>query len=202
MIKKRLALLCLLAPGLALAQNRIYVCKDAAGHTLSSDRPIAECNTRPMREMDKSGITRREIAAPLTPEEKQKVEQEARTRNAEELAAIEQRRNDAAILSRFRTADDIVDAGRRNAAIVQENVRRERQVLAAAEKRQRAAEADLAQVPGNEQRPAYLRQRLEESDRAVNGSRRRLEDYEAEILLINTRTETTLARFRELRRER
>src|SRR6478672_4818600 len=120
MIKKRLVLLCLLAPGLALAQNRIYVCKDAAGHTLSSDRPIAECNTRPMREMDKSGITRREIAAPLTPEEKQ----EARARNAEELAAVEQRRNDAAILSRFRTADDIVDAGRRNIAIVQENVKR------------------------------------------------------------------------------
>ena len=202
MIKKCLVLLCLLAPGLALAQNRIYVCKDAAGHTLSSDRPIAECNTRPMREMDKSGITRREIAAPLTPEEKQKAQQEARARNAEELAAVEQRRNDAAILSRFRTADDIVDAGRRNIAIVQENVKRERQVLAAAEKRQRAAEADLAQVPGSEQRPAYLRQRLEESDRAVNGSRRRLDDYEAEILLINTRTETTLARFRELRGER
>ena len=42
---------------------------------------------------------------------------------------------------------------------------------------------------------------MEEADRSVNGSRRRLDDYEAEILLINTRTETTLARFRELRRE-
>ena len=200
----RLALLCLLAPALALAQTqaRIYICKDAAGRTLSSDRPIAECSTRPMREMDKNGITRREIAAPLTPEEKQKHEQEVRARRAEELAAVEQRRNDAALLSRFRSEDDIIDAGRRNAAIVQENVKRERQVLAAAEKRQRAAEADLAQVPGDEQRPAYLRQRLEEADRGVNGSRRRLDDYEAEILLINTRTEATLARFRELRGER
>jgi len=202
MVNQRLALLCLLAPALALAQNRIYVCKDAAGHTLSSDRPIAECNTRPMREMDKNGITRREIAAPLTPEEKQKAEQEVRDRRAQEVAAVEQRRNDAAILSRFRSEDDIVDAGRRNAAIVQENVKRERQVLAAAEKRQQAAEADLAQLPAGEKRPAYLRQRLEEADRGVNGSRRRLDDYEAEILLINSRTETTLARFRELRPER
>lgn len=200
MLPARLGLLCLLAPALAMAQARIYVCKDGAGRTLSSDRPIAECSTRPMREMDKNGITRREIAAPLTPEEKEKNEQEARARRAEELAAVEQRRNDAAILSRFRSEDDIIAAGRRNVTIVQENVRRERQVLAAAEKRQQAAEADLARLPAGEPRPAYLRQRLEESDQAVNGSRRRLDDYEAEILLINTRTEATLARFRELRR--
>jgi hypothetical protein len=199
MLNPRLALLCLLSPALALAQSKIYVCKDAAGRTLSSDRPIAECSTQPMRVLDNTGITRREIAAPLTPEEKQKSEQEARARRAEELAAVEQRRNDTAILSRFHSEDEIKGAGRSNAAIVQENVKRETQVLAAAEKRQRAAEADLAQLQDRNARSAYLRQRLEEADRAVNGSRRRLDDYEAEILLINTRTEATLARFRELR---
>lgn len=196
----RIALLCLLTPVLALAQAKIYVCKDAAGHTLTSDRPIAECSTRPMREMDRNGITRREIAAPLTADEKQKIEQDARTRRADDIAAVEQRRNDGAILSRFRSEDDIIESGRRNVAIVQENVKRETQVLAAAEKRQQAAEAELALLPSQAHRPAYLRQRLEEADRAVSGSRRRLDDYEAEILQINTRTDATLKRFRELRR--
>jgi hypothetical protein len=152
--------------------------------------------------MDNSGITRREIAAPLTTEEKQKNEQEARARRAEELAVVERRRNDTAILARYHSEDDIIGVGRSNAAIVQENVKRETQVLAVAEKRQQAAEADLAKLTGKNVRPAYLQQRLEEADRAVNGSRRRLDDYEAEILLINTRTEVTLARFRELRRQR
>ena len=198
----RIALLCLLTPALALAQAKIYVCKDAAGHTLTSDRPIAECSARPMREMDRNGITRREIPAPLTADEKQKNEEDARARRAEEIAAVEQRRNDSAILSRFRSEDDIVDSGRRNVAIVQENVKREMQVLSAAGKRQQAAEAELAQLPDGNARPAYLRQRLEEADRSVSGSRRRLDDYEAEILQINTRTEATLKRFRELRRER
>lgn len=202
MLPARLGLLCLLAPVLALAQAKIYVCKDAAGHTLTSDRPIVECSTRPMREIDRNGITRREIPAPLTAEEKKKAEQEAHTRRAEEDAMAERQRNDRAILARFRSEDDIVSIGHRNAAIVQENVKREKQVLAAAEKRQQAVEAELAQLPGGASRPAYLRQRLEEADRAVNGSRRRLDDYEAEILLINTRTDTTLARFRELRAER
>lgn len=199
---KRIALLCLLTPALALAQAKIYICKDAAGHTLTSDRPIAECSTRPMREMDRSGITRREIPAPLTADEKQKNDEDARARRAEEIAAVEQRRNDSAILSRFRSEDDIIDSGRRNVAIVQENVKRETQVLSAAGKRQQAAEAELALLPPQEHRPAYLRQRLEEADRSVSGSRRRLDDYEAEILQINTRTDATLKRFRELRRER
>ena len=198
----RIALLCLLTPALALAQAKIYVCKDAAGHTLTSDRPIAECSARPMREMDRNGITRREIPAPLTADEKQKNEEDARARRAEEIAAVEQRRNDSAILSRFRSEDDIVDSGRRNVAIVQENVKRETQVLSAAGKRQQAVEAELAQLPDGNARPAYLRQRLEEADRSVGGSRRRLDDYEAEILQINTRTDATLKRFRELRRER
>jgi hypothetical protein len=201
MLPARLGLLCLLAPAVALAQAKIYVCKDAAGHTLTSDRPIAECSTRPMREMDRNGITRREIPAPFTAEEKRKAEQEARTRRAEEDAMAERQRNDRAILARFRSEDDIIGIGHRNAAIVQENVKREKQVLAAAEKRQQDVEAELAQLPGGASRPAYLRQRLEEADRAVNGSRRRLDDYDAEILLINTRTDATLARFRELRRE-
>ena len=202
MAPARLGLLCLLAPLLALAQAKIYICKDAAGHTLTSDRPIAECSARPMREMDRNGITRREIPAPLTAEEKRKAEAEASARRAEEDAVAERQRNDRAILARFHSEDDIIGIGRRNAAIVLENVKREKQVLAAAEKRQQAVEAELAQLRSGESRPAYLRQRLEEADRAVNGSRRRLDDYDAEILLINTRTDATLARFRELRAER
>ena len=198
----RLALLCLLAPVLALAQNKIYICKDAAGRTLSSDRPIAECSTRPMREVDRNGITRREIAAPLTAEEKRKAEQEARTRRAEEDAVAERQRNDRAILARFRSEDDIIDSGRRNVATLEENVKRETQTLAAAEKQQQAAEAELVPLSARNQWPAFLHQRLEEADRAVSGSRRRLDDYEAEILLINTRTDETLKRFRNLRQER
>jgi hypothetical protein len=155
-----------------------------------------------MREMDRNGITRREIPAPLSAEEKKKAEEEALARRAEADAAAERRRSDRAILARFRSEDDIVDSGRRNVAIVQENVKRETQTLAAAQRRQQEAEAELALLAAQAPRPANLRQRLEEADRAVSGSRRRLDDYEAEILLIDTRTDATLKRFRELRQER
>ena len=134
----------LLAPALAHAQAKIYICKDAAGRTLTSDRPIAECSNRPVREVDKSGITRREIPAPLTPEEKQQQAREEAARRAEQLAAQERRHADRALLARFHSEEEIISSGQRNVLLVQENVKREALLLAAAEKRQQAAEDELA----------------------------------------------------------
>ena len=191
----------LLAPALAHAQAKIYVCKDAAGRTLTSDRPIAECSNRPVREIDTSGITRREIPAPLTPEEKQQQAREQAARRAEQLEAQERRHGDRALLARFRSEEEIISSGQRNVVLVQENVKRETLLLAAAEKRQQAAEDELALSARKHQPSHDLRQRLEDADHAVAASRRRLGDYEAEILLINNRTDAMLKRFRELRQE-
>lgn len=194
--------LLLLAPMLAQAQAKIYVCKDAAGHTLTSDRPIAECSNRPVREIDKHGITRREIPAPMTPEERERQARETAERRSEQLAIREQRHNDRALLARFRSEEDIISSARRNVELVQENVRRETLLLAASEKRQQQAEAELALPADRRQHAADLRQRLEDADRSVAAGRRRLGDYEAEILLINSRTDAMLKRFRQLQGER
>ncbi|HEX8887286.1 MAG TPA: DUF4124 domain-containing protein [Noviherbaspirillum sp.] len=192
----------LLAPALAHAQAKIYICKDAAGRTLTSDRPIAECSNRPVREVDKSGITRREIPAPLTPEERQQQAREEAARRAEQLAAQERRHGDRALLARFRSEDEIISSSQRNIVLVQENVKRETLLLTAAEKRQQAAEDELALSMRKQQTSHDLRQRLQDADHAVAASRRRLGDYEAEILLINSRTDAMLKRFRELQQEK
>ena len=42
----------------ALHAQKIYMCKDESGHTLTSDRPIPECEGRAIREFDKSGTIR------------------------------------------------------------------------------------------------------------------------------------------------
>jgi hypothetical protein len=191
----------LLAPALAHAQAKIYICKDAAGRTLTSDRPIAECSNRPVREVDKSGITRREIPAPLTPEEKQQQAREEAARRAEQLAAQERRHADRALLARFHSEEEIISSGQRNVLLVQENVKRESLLLASAEKRQQAAEDELALSARKHQPSPDLRQRLQDADHAVAASRRRLGDYEAEVALINSRTDAMLKRFRELRQE-
>ncbi|MDF3035707.1 MAG: hypothetical protein K0S28_981, partial [Paucimonas sp.] len=79
------------------ASAQIYMCKDASGRTLTSDRPIPECSNREMREMGKDGVTRRVIAAPLTAEEKRKRTQEEEKKKAEATALEEQRKSDRAL---------------------------------------------------------------------------------------------------------
>ena len=87
-------------PPAASAQS-IFTCKDARGHTLTSDRPIPECAQRPMRELAANGALKREIAAPLTPEQLQQKALE----NEQRLAAENKRRQlesrDKALLIAF-----------------------------------------------------------------------------------------------------
>ena len=48
------------------AQAQFFQCKDASGRTLSSDRPIPECADRPVRELGRNGMLKREVPPPLT----------------------------------------------------------------------------------------------------------------------------------------
>jgi hypothetical protein len=191
----------LLALALALASaaqaQRIYVCRDGAGHALTSDRPIVECASQPVREIDRSGITRREVPPPLSPEQKERQRDEVRRRRAEQQAAEDQRRADRALLTRFHSESDIDAARRSNTERVRENARREAQLLGQAQQRQRTLELQLSQTTDASQ---GRMQQLEEADRTVAQSRRRLDDYEAEIMQINTRMDATLMRFRELQK--
>jgi len=101
-----------------------------------------------------------------------------------------------------RNAEVMGSSGQRNILLVQENVKRETLLLAAAEKRQQAAEDELALSVRKHQTSHDLRQRLQDADHAVAASRRRLGDYEAEMLMINSRTDAMLKRFRELQQEK
>ncbi len=60
------------------AQAQIILCKDGAGRTFVSDRAIPECADRAQRVMDRSGVVRQQIPAPLTSEQKkaQRAEEE------------------------------------------------------------------------------------------------------------------------------
>jgi chromosome segregation ATPase len=190
----------LLATLVALAgpaqAQRLYLCKDAAGRTLTSDQPIPECSAQPVREIDRNGIVRREIAAPLTPAEKQRRIEEAARERAEREALAEQRRADRALLARFHSEADIEAERRAHVDRVREHAAREAQELERARQHRAALEARLA--TGGTAAPELLLQ-LREADRAVETSRRRLDDHEAETMQIDARIDAMLRRFRELK---
>src|SRR5436189_5270075 len=104
--------------------QKIFMCKDPSGKTLTSDRPIPEC-TGTVKELDKQGIVRREIKPPPTAAEREALKKEEEKMKAEEIAAAERRRNDKALLGRFRNENDIEVARKRNVDLVQDQIKRE-----------------------------------------------------------------------------
>src|SRR3569623_3690035 len=188
---------CLLAVLQAQAQaQEILMCKDASGRTITSDRPLPECSGRAVRQLDRNEMVRREIPAPLTPEQKRQKQLEEERIKAEQAEAAERKQQDKAILARFRNEGDIEVARKRMVDVVQEQARRESAVLAVAEKRKKEIEAEVAR--SRNQKSSALQYALEEAEQAVVNSRQKLHDYVAEIAQINEKFAQTLKRYREL----
>ena len=195
----RMALLLPLLLASVGASAQIYMCKDASGRTLTSDRPIPECADRVTRELDKRGLVRREVQPPPTPEQKRQMQIEEEKRKAQEAAAEEQKREDRAIRLRYRNENDIEVARLRSLDIAQERIKREKSALANAEKQQKQAQADAERYKKkNAAVPPGVQHRIEQADQAVAGSKKAIEDIEAEIGQINAKFDATLKRYREL----
>ncbi|OZA98639.1 MAG: DUF4124 domain-containing protein [Polaromonas sp. 39-63-203] len=71
--------------GTGASAQGIFTCVDAKGRKITADRPIAECNDRVQRELNKTGTVRREIGPSLTAQEL--AAQEARDKLAREAQA-------------------------------------------------------------------------------------------------------------------
>lgn len=181
------------------AHAQIFVCKDASGRTITSDRPIPECADRAMRELDKRGNTKREILPPMSAEEKRQQRLQEEKRKAQEAADDEQKRNDRLIRARYRSEADIDAARMRVIEPVDERIKRDRSELAAAEKQQQQAQADVdALKKKNAAVPAGLQHRLDGSAQAVADVKKQIQEHEAEIVQVNARFDATLMRYREL----
>lgn len=187
----------LLAAGSAHAQ--IYMCKDAAGRTITSDRPIPECADRVIRELDTAGRTRREIRPPPTAEEKRQKDLQEEKRKADELAADEQRRNDRLLRSRFRSEDDLNAARAQSIAVVEEQLKRERARLASSEKQQQRTQAEIESLKKrNAPVPVSMQQQLDDEAQSANDTMNKIQEHEAEIAQINAKYDAMLKRYREM----
>jgi cell division protein FtsN len=199
MKNKVMVLICFLALApLSVQAQKIFMCKDASGRTLTSDRPIPECADRAVREFDKSGTVRREIPAPLTAEQKRQKQLEEEKRKVDEAAAIEQKQNDRALVARYRNESDIETARKRDLNLVQEKIKRETASLAAAEATHKTAQAELAQIKNQKNIPSALQRKIEASGQAVAEDKKKLQEYGAEIAQTNLKYDAALKRYREI----
>lgn len=193
------ALFLSLALPVAGVQAQIYMCKDASGRTITSDRPIPECADRAVRELDKSGRTRRDIPAPMTAEEKRRLQQEEEKRKAEEASAEEQRKSDRLLRARYKSEADIEEARKRALEQVDDRIKRDKAALAAAEKQQQQAQAEAdALKKKNATVPTVLQHRIDDAAQTVATTRKAIQGNEADVAEVNAKHDALVRRFREL----
>lgn len=176
----------------------IFLCKDASGRTLTSDRPIPECADRAVREYGNNGLLRREISAPLTAaQQRAKVAQEEK-KKAEQAAAEEQRKADRALLARYRSEDDIARSRGRDSAVVNERIAQQKTALTNAEKEQKAMQlaADTQKQKGPV--PPRLKSQLEQAAQNVRDAAASLQESETDLAHVSTRYDLALQRYREI----
>lgn len=177
---------------------QIFTCKDAAGRTISSDRPIQECANRPMREMSRDGWVRREIPAPLTAEQKRQLQLQDEQRKAQQAALEEQQQLDRVLIMRYSNEAAIETARRRELLVMQEQVQASNHTIADAERSMVAVRTEAEFYKKKNVLPADLAQKRDLAEQALRAARQHISQTEAVIAQTNARYDVTLKRFREL----
>ncbi|MGI9026559.1 MAG: DUF4124 domain-containing protein [Burkholderiaceae bacterium] len=178
-------------------QGTIYSCRDRAGRTITSDRPIPECSDRAVRELGPSGILKREIAAPLTPEQQRAKEIDDRNKRVADDAAREKKRRDSALLAAYSNEAQIESARHRALADAQENSKTSHAQLAdlKAEKKALAQEGEFYK---GKRMPPRVKRRLDDNEAAISDEEATIKMRQTDVERINQRYDDELKRFREL----
>ncbi len=180
------------------AHAKIFMCKDASGRTLTSDRPIPECADRAVREYGNNGIVKRDIAAPLTAEQKREKQLQEDRKKAERAAVEEQKKSDRALAARYRSEKDIVLARKRETGIVNEQIARQKKSLVVADKDWKDAQAAVEAQRKRGVVSAGLQYKHDRAEQSVRDLRGNLQESEIELAQVHAKYDLTLQRFREI----
>lgn len=140
-------------------KGSIYSCKDGAGRTITSDRPIPECAQLPMRELRKDGATRRQIDPPLTRSEREALAQQRSRERADALVRRQEVTRDRALLQAFPNMSALAEHRDRQIADIQAQIDQTYQRMVMLHRELQAAQAaERAYPPGRA--PGQIRQRI------------------------------------------
>lgn len=179
------------------ADSQIFICKDATGRTITSDRPIPECANRTTKVMAKDGTVRREIPPPPTREQLEEKKQAEEQRKISEKLAKEQRLKDEALLTTYRTEKEIEAARERTIAQLRTDIIEANNSADNADRKRRAVQVEIDKSK-KQPAPLALQRQLDEADQAMQAERKRADKLEADMLAQKTKFDVIAKRFREL----
>ena len=199
---KILILLSLLSVISIAHAQKMYMCKDANGRTITSDHPIPECADRATKELDRAGMVRREIPPPPTPEQRREQKLKEEKAKADAIVAEEQKQNDRLILARYANEQDIESSRKRALDLVQERLKHETKDMVALEKNLAAAQAEAAAQTKAKGAPSpAVKHKTDDAEQAVQAAKKSIQAHEAELTQNNIKYDQTLKRYREITSE-
>lgn len=177
----------------------IYVCVDARGRRITSDRPIPECLDREQRELSSTGATRRVVPASLTGDERERLQAQAQQEAAQRAKANEERRRDRALLSRYPSQRKHDEERAKQLAQVDEVIAsihlRSQDLM----KQRAALDLEMEFYKATPSRaPSWLQRRLEDNAQQMEGQKRLEANQGLEKQRINSRFDEELGRLRQL----
>jgi Domain of unknown function (DUF4124) len=181
----------------AAASGGIYTCTDDHGRKLTSDRPIADCNAKEQRILNRDGSLKAIHPPTLTVDER--AEAEARERKAVELRAAQADavRRDRNLMTRYRT-EDAHNAARAAALDTVRVAMKITEARLADLTRERKPLEDEAEFYKGKTLPARLKMQIDANDAAVEAQRGAAQTQAAELGRINRLYDAELARLRQL----
>ncbi|MES2907448.1 MAG: DUF4124 domain-containing protein [Pseudomonadota bacterium] len=180
------------------AHAAIFMCKDASGRTLTSDRPIPECADRAIREYGNTGAVKRDIAAPLTAEQKREKQLQDDKKKAELVAAEEQKKSDRALSARYRSEEDITAARKRDTSAISDQISQQKKALSSADKDWKEAQTAVESQKKKGVVPAGMQYKFDRAEQSVRDLKIRISDSEAELAQVHAKYDVTLQRYREI----
>ena len=185
------------ACGPVSAQTRIYTCKDANGKTITSDRPLPECQGREGRVLSGQGATVKKIEAPLTPEQLAAREIEDQKKREEDERRREQLRRDKALLNTYAGVDDIESKRQRALAQVEREARESERRISMLE-RQALENRSEGEFYKKKQMPSDLKRRLDEHEAALKAEKHLFAAKKSEVAQVNVKFDEDKKRYTEL----
>jgi hypothetical protein len=177
----------------------IYICTDARGRKLTSDRPIPECADREQKLLNPSGTLNSKLAPPLSAQERQELDIKERAALEERAKAHEEKRRDRALLVRYPNL--AVHEKERREAILQIGIVKHAAAIRVEElNRQRTEINKELEFYKKDPRkiPASLRRQTDEMVQILAIQMRFISDQDDEIKRINARFDEELVRLKQL----
>ena len=192
-----LAMLVVAQSVLAQTAGRIYTCKDTSGKTITSDRPLPECQGREGRVLSKTGTTVQTIEAPLTDDQKAAREAEEEKKKEAAVVRAEQLRRDKALLSTYQNLDDLESKRQRALLQVEREMRESEKRMGVLEKVEQENKQEQ-EFYKRKQMPVELKRRVDENEGALRAEKLLLASKKGEIVQVNQKFDDDQKRYTEL----